>query len=99
RPIWLAVDRDAVIFAVGIRRDRVIALDLAPPGDWEKEGQVLAGLVARNGLSVFRAQDEGRDDRALRALFGNREDAPVRPCRCLGHFISSFFREGPVAGS
>src|SRR3546814_19823644 len=57
----LALDRDAVAFAIRRRRDRIVALDRRMSGNLEPEGQILTRPIRHHRTAIDRTQDEGVD--------------------------------------
>ena len=62
-------------------------------GDFQPEGQVLAGTVAHHRAAILRAQDEGGDDVAFPLLALDDEVAPSVPAAggCRGFVVDLLF--------
>src|SRR3546814_1283175 len=68
----LALDRDAVAFAIRRRRDRIVALDRRMSGNLEPEGKILTRPIRHHRTAIDRTTDEGVDHAAF-------EDALLHP--------------------
>src|SRR3546814_12148184 len=89
----LALDRDAVAFAIRRRRDRIVALDRRMSGNLEPEGQLLTRPIRHHRTAIDRTQDEGVDHAAFADDLLHPDITPADPslCRILLFGIDSVF--------
>src|SRR3546814_4534457 len=96
----LALDRDAVAFAIRRRRDRIVALDRRMSGNLEPEGQILTRPIRHHRTAIDRTQDEGVDHAAFADDLLHTEITPAVPSpgRILIFGIDAVFAGAPDIG-
>src|SRR3546814_16560509 len=75
----LALDRDAVAFAIRRRRDRIVALDRRMSGNLEPEGQIMTRPIRHQRNASERTKEEGVDHAAFEEDLRQPENTQPAP--------------------